>query len=194
MITDNKKFWKNVKPCFSEKAPTNKSITLLEKNVIVTEHVKCAEIFNNYFIDAVASLDIDRDLNADRNLSIEDSVDKYIDMYKNHPSIRKINLKGFLKNSFSFNHVSARNISEIISNLDSSNAYQKDNIPPKILKENNEFSSVVLAYDINRCIDVGIFPPNLKNSDVTPTFKKDDRLLKENYRPISILPTLSKVY
>ena len=120
--------------------------------------------------------------------------DRYIDMYKNHPSIRKINLKCFQKNSFSFNHVSARNISEIISNLDSSKAYQKDNIPPTILKEDNEFSSVVLAYDNNRCIDVGIFPPNLKNSDVTPTFKKDDRLLKENYRPISILPTLSKVY
>ena len=95
--------------------------------------MKCAEIFNNYFIDAVASLDIDRDLNTDRNLSIEDSVNRYVDMYKNHPSIRKINLKGFQKNSFSFNHVSARNISEIISNLDSSKAYQKDNIPPKIL-------------------------------------------------------------
>ena len=62
------------------------------------------------------------------------------------------------------------------------------------MKENNEFSSVVLTYDINRCIDAGRFPQNLKNSDVTPSFKKDDRLSKENYRPISILPTLSKVY
>ena len=65
LITDNKTFWKNVKPCFSDKVPTNKSITLLEKNVIVTEPVKCAEIFN---------LDVDRDLNADRSLSIEGSV------------------------------------------------------------------------------------------------------------------------
>ena len=62
------------------------------------------------------------------------------------------------------------------------------------MKQNNELSSLVLTRDINRCIDKGIFPSNLKKSDVTPVFKKDDRLQKENYRPISILPTLSKIY
>ena len=53
---------------------------------------------------------------------------------------------------------------------------------------------LVLAYDTNRCIDDGTFPSNLKNADVTPLYKKTDRLLKVNYRPVSILPTLSKVY
>ena len=52
----------------------------------------------------------------------------------------------------------------------------------------------MLAYDTNRCIDDGTFPSNLKNVDVTPLYKKTDRLLKVNYRPVSILPTLSKVY
>ena len=51
-----------------------------------------------------------------------------------------------------------------------------------------------MTYDINRCIDEGKFPSNLKNADVTPVYKKIDRLLKRTYRPISILPTLSKVY
>ena len=83
---------------------------------------------------------------------------------------------------------------KIIANIDSSKAYQNGNIPPKILKDNREIASLVLAYDINKCIDRGKFPNNLKKSDVTPTFKKDDKLSKENYRPISILPTLSKVY
>ena len=32
------------------------------------------------------------------------------------------------------------------------------------------------------------------NTDITPTFKKEDSLLKANYRPVSILATLSKVY
>ena len=52
----------------------------------------------------------------------------------------------------------------------------------------------LLCSDVNRCIEKGIFPKNLKNADITPTFKKGDRLLKSNYRPISILPTLSKIY
>ena len=54
--------------------------------------------------------------------------------------------------------------------------------------------SIVLSSDINRCIHDGNFPNNLKNADITPTFKKGDRLSKCNYRPVSILPTLSKVY
>ena len=97
----------------------------MEKNEIVTEPEKCAEIFNNYFIDAVESLDIDRNFITNSNLPIEDSVDRYIDMYKNHPSIMKINQKGFQKNSFSFHHVSARNVADIIANLDSSQPIKK---------------------------------------------------------------------
>ena len=81
-----------------------------------------------------------------------------------------------------------------ICNLDTSKAYQKDNIPPKLLKDNNDICSIVLSSDINRCIHNGNFPNNLKNADITPTFKKGDRLSKCNYRPVSILPTLSKVY
>ena len=38
------------------------------------------------------------------------------------------------------------------------------------------------------------FPSNLKNADITPVFKKKDRENVENYRPVSILPVLSKVY
>ena len=38
------------------------------------------------------------------------------------------------------------------------------------------------------------FRNNHKSADVTPIFKKDDRLLKINSRPVSILPTLSKIY
>ena len=52
----------------------------------------------------------------------------------------------------------------------------------------------MLACDTNRCIDEVTFPSSLKNADVTPLYKKTDRLLKIKYRPVSILPTLSKVY
>ena len=115
-------------------------------------------------------------------------------MFKNHPSIIKINQAGCVRDKFSFLHVSDYNVFRAINSIDSSKAYQKDNIPHKILKENNDISALVLRYDINKCIDIGKFPSNLKNSDVTRTYKREDRLLKENYRPISILPTFSKVY
>ena len=53
---------------------------------------------------------------------------------------------------------------------------------------------IAIHNDINRNIVKGCFPVYLKNPDITPTFKKDDRLLKINYMPVSILVTLSEVY
>ena len=53
---------------------------------------------------------------------------------------------------------------------------------------------MTLTSDVNNCLKYGIFPDNLKCGDITPIFKKDERLDKTNYRPISILPTLSKIY
>ena len=40
----------------------------------------------------------------------------------------------------------------------------------------------------------GCFPDSLKARNITPIFKKDDLLDKANYRPVSILPLISKVY
>ena len=53
---------------------------------------------------------------------------------------------------------------------------------------------LALSSDFNRRIYNGIFPNNLKHADITPAFKKAKRLRKLNYRSVSILPTLSKVY
>ena len=40
----------------------------------------------------------------------------------------------------------------------------------------------------------GTFPKNLKSADVTLVFKKDNPILVENYRLISVLPTVSKIF
>ena len=128
-ICDNRKFWRQVKPFFSNNAPTNCNITL-ENDEIVTDPSKCTEIFNNFFIESVSNLDIDRNLYIG-NCPISDNlVEKAIKMYNNLPSIIKINKSGFLKDNFSFQHVSDDNILKVIDSIDSSKAYQKDNIPP----------------------------------------------------------------
>ena len=38
------------------------------------------------------------------------------------------------------------------------------------------------------------FPKNLKNADVTPVFEKDNPLLAKNYRSVSVLPTVFKIF
>ena len=83
---------------------------------------------------------------------------------------------------------------KVIEDLDSSKSYQKDNIPTKMLKDNKDICTIILTTDIKRCIRDSIFPNNLKYADITPVFKNEDRLLKTNYRAVSILPTITKIY
>ena len=47
---------------------------------------------------------------------------------------------------------------------------------------------------VNSAFSTSVFPESLKNARVTPVFKKDDKFLKKNYWPISILPAFSKIF
>ena len=192
LITDNKKFWKQIKPFFSDKTPLNNNI-LLEDNKIVSDNTACAEILNTFSSDSVNKLDINRELFTTK-ANMDDPVDNIIEKFNNPPSILNIKAKCFQEDSFYFQVVSENDVCRVIRNIDSSKAYQKDNIPPKILEENADILSSFLKDDINLSFDKGKFPGNLKNADITPIFKKLDRNSKSNYRPVSILPTLSKIY
>ena len=161
-----------MKPFFSDKKPRISNITLSEGNEIISNPATCAEIFNNFFSDVVENLDIDRTLHVDCLINSDDSVENAIKNFENHPSILMIFQEGYAKNSFSFDFISESSIHSIISNIDSSKAYQNNNIPPQILKDNVDICTVFLSSDINKCIYNGIFPNNLKHADITPTFKK----------------------
>lgn len=62
-----------------------------------------------------------------------------------------------------------------------------------VLKQVNEHVSEILAFLINKCFQEGVFPSCLKIAKVVPVFKNGDRRDPSNYRPISILPVISKV-
>ena len=63
-----------------------------------------------------------------------------------------------------------------------------------ILKKNHSFFAEYICNDINASILNPKFHNELKEADIIPAHKKKSKLSKENYRPISILPNISKVY
>ena len=78
--------------------------------------------------------------------------------------------------------------------LDSKKATVKNDIPTIMLIETNEISSVFLTKNYNDSIEDQLFPGPLKEADVLPIHKKEERTKKENYRPVSLLPAISKIF
>lgn len=63
-----------------------------------------------------------------------------------------------------------------------------------ILKACQEILSVPICLLINKSIETGIFPDQLKVASVTPVYKSGDPTCVSNYRPISVLPVVSKIF
>ena len=126
--------------------------------------------------------------------NLSDPVDKTICKYKFHPSI--FIMKSRLQNQTLFvvpTHINFWHEKEI-RNIDTKKATNKNTIPPKILKVSCNTSAETLHNLFNECLTTGNFPDNLKVVDITPVFKKKDPLNKENYRPVSVLPSISKIF
>ena len=69
-----------------------------------------------------------------------------------------------------------------------------DSIPGKILKENSDIFTGILQEHFNASIADGAFPFELTRGEVTSVFKANDQMAKGNYRPITALSAISKVY
>ena len=78
-------------------------------------------------------------------------------------------------------------------NLDINKSTGTDNIGTNILNVNAPFIVSPLTYIFNRIIDSGIYPNILKNAKVSPIFKSGGKCLPTHYRPISVLPVISKL-
>ena len=91
-----------------------------------------------------------------------------------------------------FQPVSINDVKQDVKDLKIIKSVGRDT-PTNILKECS-FTFSVLATWINKSFEKGAYPDSLKEAIVTPSFKKGDLLDKENYRPVSILPLLSKIF
>ena len=125
---------------------------------------------------------------------MSDPVLKAIKKYEHHPSILKIKENVKLGESFSFSKVCEEEISEIVKKLDPSKATTHKNIPIKIFKQHIDIYNKNVTNLINKMIEKSEFPDILKMADITPIHKKDERTSARNYRPVSVLPTLSKIF
>ena len=93
-----------------------------------------------------------------------------------------------------FHSITKDSVMQIIDGLKPKSSTGVDNISNKLLKSAKTFIVAPLTIIINQMFQVGKFPDLLKISKVLPIYKKDDHSLFSNYRPISLLPSVSKIF
>ena len=127
--------------------------------------------------------------------NIPGCVEESIKRFEIHSSIRSINENVQVDKRFSFSQVNSDDVKQEIKHLNNKKTGTFLNIPTKQLKETMDIICEPLKNIWNNeIIQNKIFPKNLKLADITPIFKALETILVENYRPISILPTISKIF
>ena len=155
-ITENKLFWKTVKPSFTDKALKDKRITLVENNKVASDESKLVELFSKYFGNIVQNLGMHGLTNTSSDnaaVTIRQAMEKY----QNHPSIKVIRENIDATNNFLFDLINPECISKIINNLDTSKVAQQGDIPTKIIKDNKDLFPYFISASFNSAVKKGVF-------------------------------------
>ena len=185
-----------MKPFLSNKGNFQKQITLIEDNKIFSGDKAVAEKLSNYFENAVNSLQLEENKSILTHVNdADDPIDVIIKSYENHPSILAIKSKIMQPmQKFVFSLTNLPDIIIEVTSLNTKKAVTFKNIPAKHLKETFDICSPELNDIWCNAIKECIFPSRLKLADITPTLKQGDATCAENYRPVSVLPGVSKIY
>jgi hypothetical protein len=142
--------------------------TIVENDVLITDSKEKACIFNDYFV-------------AQSQLPVSDSIiPPDLPLYQNAV---------FLSNV----QVTEVEVFTLLQNVDISKACGCDGIGNKIIKICSAGLYQFFTKFINVPFALGQYPSKWKLANVIPLFKKDNRQIKTYYRPVSLLPCLSKI-
>ena len=173
--SDIRKTWATINELLSKKLKkSNFPRHFLSGDSIITDDRDIANCFNNFFTDIGPKLA--NDITSPSNKAYTDF------------------LREKIAHSFYFNTVTNDQVSKIVNKLKPKSSFGHDNISTILLKSILLEIISVLTLIINQSLSTGIFPDKLKIAKINPIFKKDDPHLPDNYRPISLLPAISKVF
>ena len=194
-LTDSRKFWKTLKPVFTDTVQVLQSVNLIENVEFISENLAIAEVFNHYFTKITEELEIRvNKTQLSTTHGIDNPIDIAIIKYNKHPSIKKIKEALTPSKPFTFRNITTSEALQQIETLNNKKASPIYSIPARVLKDSPSMFADVLKKCFNNSLDECTFPTILKAGDVSTIHKKDDVNRKQNYRPITILPSVSEIY
>ena len=172
---DSRKTWSTINDILWRKKSKKEFPNCFEDNEHrITDRQEIADRFNNFFTNIGPKLS--NAIPSSGNQS-----------YKNYLS-KNIN------SVFEFHTIDSQSITDVIKDMTPKSSCGIDEISSKLLKKISHIISPVLTITINQSITTGIFPDKLKIAKVLPLHKKGANNIFDNYRPISLLPVISKVF
>ena len=146
----------------------------IENGQAVKDKITIADKFNLYFTNIGPKLA--KQINAAPNKSFRDYLTKNI------------------RTTFQFHNITQTALERIIDHFKSKTSTGHDGLSMKLMKDLKHVLIEPLTIIINQMLNTGIFPDKLKIGRIIPLYKKGDDNLFENYRPISLLPAISKIF
>ena len=98
------------------------------------------------------------------------------------------------KAKFNFRTIEVKEVRAAFAKIKTAKSFGIDNISSYFLKLALRFIENSLAFLFNTSIETSQFPDSWKVARVTPIFKEGDKTEKSNYRPISVLPVISRLF
>ena len=169
VMNDPRKTWKLINSLLGKNAKSNNVNELLIDGIFVSDPKSIAEELNDYFISIGSKLAAE---------------------YENEPSTNV----DYLPANYNIDQYSGTFLKFSPILVDSVASTLRDLIPAKILKLSANIIAPSLTFIFNLSLATGTYIDEWKQARVTPIFKSGDRRQCENYRPISILPVVSKVF
>ena len=163
--TGTKKYWCLINKILN-KARIPKIPPLLENDIFVLDFSSKAQIFDDYLILQCTTLDTGSEIPSDLPVTASQ-------------------LREFV--------ISEEKILRIIGNLNPNKAHGWDEISVRMIKMCDNSLITPLRLIFQNCLRHGISPETWKRANVVPVHKKNEKNLKENYRPTSLLPIFSKI-
>ena len=171
---NSKKIWEGINEIIHNKCHNlNSEIFLDDNGEIITDQGKVADRFNKFYANIAKKL-----LN-----DLGKPTTKYQDYLKN-PN----------EHSIFLNETDHGEVATIIHRLDISKAGDVYGISPKLVKLAGPSIAPNLSIIFNLAMEKGVYPHLLKIAKVIPVHKGDSRMETKNYRPISLLPILNKIF
>ena len=197
-MNSNNKFWQFAKLFLTNKGVFGTDFISIKKdNQFIDNEIKLVEMFNSHYINIVENMTgIPPDINPLYDLQENDvyCVKQIIKKFESHPSIVEIKKNINIIEKSTIKEATVSGINTLLKSVNAKKATGPDNILPKLVKLSANVIDSHLCNIINKGLQNSSFPDAAKIASVRPIYKKKCRNTIENYRPVSILNTFSKIY